>query len=138
MNSTIKKVLLVDDTEIDLYISQSLMTACNFADSILTRTSGDEALEYLKVNADNADQIPTLLFLDIRMPVMDGFSFLEEYEKLPESVRENCTIYMLSSSLDYEDIARAKCNPYVASFLNKPLYPETLEDIKKDALQRIC
>ncbi|MEP7263980.1 MAG: response regulator [Bacteroidota bacterium] len=135
MNS-IKKALLVDDTEIDLYITRCLMEAGGFADEILTRTSAMEALAYLRINADNPEQLPDVIFLDIRMPVMDGFGFLEQFELLSESIRNHCTIYMLSSSLDYEDLARAHCNPFVSAFLNKPLYPETLLNLKCQLLQR--
>lgn len=135
MNS-IKKVLLVDDTEIDLYITRCLMEAGGFAEEILTRTSATEALAFLRINEDNPEQLPDAIFLDIRMPVVDGFGFLEQFEQLNESIKNHCTIYMLSSSLDYEDLAKARCNPYVSSFINKPLYPETLIKLKCQLLQQ--
>jgi CheY-like chemotaxis protein len=135
MKTKIEKVMLIDDTEIDLYITSSMMEASGFSGSIMTRTSAEEALTYLQVNADNPMQLPDVIFLDIRMPVMDGFEFLENYDKLPETIKSSCIIYMLSSSLDYDDLAKAKCNPHVASFINKPLYPDTLDRIKLQVLE---
>ena len=70
-----------------------------------------------------------MIFLDIRMPVMDGFGFLAEYEKLPTTVTQHCKLYMLSSSENKDDINRAKANAYVVDYIVKPVQEEVFKGI---------
>ena len=127
--STYKSVMLVDDNEIDNIINEKIIEANSFAENILVFQTGQEALEYLQQNQDNENQLPEIVFLDINMPIMDGFQFLEDFEQFSEKVLDKCKIIMLSSSISPKDIDRAASSRYVKKYLNKPLNARYLEAI---------
>lgn len=114
-------VMLVDDNEIDNIINEKIIEANRFADTILIFQTGQESLEYLASNQNNAEKLPDIIFLDINMPFMDGFQFLEKFEALSPLVQGKCKIIMLSSSISPKDIDRAASNRFVKKYLNKPL-----------------
>lgn len=122
-------IMLVDEDEIDNIINQKIIESNSFADEILVYQTGQEALEYLSSNSKDNAALPDLIFLDINMPIMDGFQFLEEFEKMPDSVKTKCKIIMLSSSISPRDIDRAASNKYVIKYLNKPLNSRYLQAI---------
>lgn len=123
------KVMIIDDSGTDRYIAEHYLRKCFIAAYVIAQSSAIEALEYLKAFANNSDELPQIIFLDIRMPMMDGFEFLTEYEKLPSSVLEYCTVVMVSSSIDAGDHERIKENRFVKKFINKPLNKEKLLEL---------
>ena len=127
-----KKVMVIDDNEIDRYIANRNITKYEFAEEVITMESSRAALNFLGSLKDTPDQLPQLIFLDIRMPEIDGFGFLEEYEKLPDTVKQNCIIMMLTTSLNPTDHERAANNPYVSKFLNKPLDKDKIDSLISD------
>jgi len=122
--------MLIDDDETDQIINELLITASNFADKRIIKFSSEAALNFLKHEAVENDQVPDIIFLDIRMPLADGFQFLEEYKHLPEVIIGKAKVVMLSSSIDDSDMKRANENKFVKYFLNKPLTLEKLADLK--------
>jgi CheY-like chemotaxis protein len=123
------RVLLIDDNDIDNFINERMITTNYFSRKVVVKNSGEAALKFLIENAENKNILPEVIFLDLNMPVMDGFAFLQEYEKLPESVQENCKVIVLSSSISPEDINRASTNPFVIKYVNKPLNEKYLDAI---------
>jgi CheY-like chemotaxis protein len=124
-----EKVLLIDDNDIDNFINERMITTSNFSKTVLVKNSAQSALEYLRNLKQGTDQMPQVIFLDLNMPVMDGFDFLNEYEKLHDEIKNCCKIIVLSSSISLEDINRASTNPYVRKYLNKPLGEKYLQAI---------
>jgi len=127
--ATYKSVMLIDDNEIDNIINEKIIEANSFADNILVFQTGQEALDFLNSNQNDEEILPEIVFLDINMPIMDGFQFLEDFENFSETVLEKCKIIMLSSSISPKDIDRAASSKYVKKYLNKPLNARYLEAI---------
>jgi len=126
-----KLVMLVDDNETDNFIHRRVLEMGNFSKSIIVKNSGKSALEYLESNQDNPDLIPEVIFLEINMPIVDGFVFLFEFESFPESIKQNCKIIVLSSSDNKKDIDRIVDNDYVVHFITKPLSEDSISELKK-------
>jgi CheY-like chemotaxis protein len=116
-----KRVMVIDDNLVDRYVARRNLLKYSFAEEIIEKGSANMALEFLRSLEGSGELLPQFIFLDIRMPEMDGFDFLEEYQKLSDSIKLNCVVIMLSTSLNPNDIERVKMNKYVKRFINKPL-----------------
>ncbi len=120
-------ILLIDDSDIDNMVNKRVIQKTELATSITVKNSALSAIEYLKEMATKDQSlIPDVIFLDIRMPEIDGFGFLDLFEQLPESVNKKSRIVMLSSSIDADDYNRAMDNRFVKQFLNKPLQKDSV------------
>ncbi len=124
-------LLMIDDSEIDNMVHKKVVQKAAFANDIVIKKSAMSALDYLNEIIEKApEKVPNLIFLDIRMPEMDGFGFLAEFNKLPAQILQKTKVIMLSSSIDAEDHKKANESPYVIKFINKPLKTTDLESIE--------
>jgi len=134
-NFTFERVMIVDDTKIDRYIASHVMKKNGFAKEVIEFDMATKAIDFLEANQHLPEKLPQIIVLDVRMPEMDGFQFLERLSLLPQSIKQSCCVIMLSSSLDPHDHERAENNPVVKKFVNKPLNKANLDDIKTLYLQ---
>lgn len=123
-------VMLVDDNDTDNFISKRIIEITKFSKGVEVKSSGKTALDYLKENQHDIEKIPSLIFLDINMPIVDGFVFLYEFEKFNELVRNKCKVIILSSSDNKRDIDKIVNNNHVIKFITKPLTEVALDEIK--------
>jgi CheY-like chemotaxis protein len=124
MSICFKTCLLIDDNYIDNFVTRKILEVSNFAETIIVVRSATEAIESLR----NGIVTPDVIFLDIRMPLMSGFEFLEAYDKLNID-KKNIKIFMLSSSLDPLDIRKSLDNKYITRFIHKPLTQKAIEEL---------
>ena len=123
-------VLLVDDGELDNFLHQKVIERAQFAKAVVVKTSARSALNYLTENEHCEEQLPELIFLDINMPGMNGFQFLEEFKGLPDVIRDKCQIMVLSSSINQSEIAKITKDENVLKFVDKPLRAYDLTKIQ--------
>jgi len=123
-----QKILIIDDSQIDLPVSALLLRNKFQKAEIHLASSAATGLDWLLQHQDELTE-GLIILLDVRMPEMDGFEFLNAYELLPDAVKSNTRIIMLSSTLDPYDIQKANNNKYVKTVLNKPLPVSELETI---------
>lgn len=128
--NTIDLVMLVDDNDTDNFISKRIIEITRFANRVEAKNSGNAALDYLRDNQHVAENLPELIFLDINMPIVDGFVFLYEFEKFSEMVRNRCKVIILSSSDNKRDIDKIVNNNHVIKFVTKPLTEVALDEIR--------
>jgi CheY-like chemotaxis protein len=125
MTGTYKICLLIDDNYIDNFVTRRILESGHFAEQIIVRQSPAEAIDSLREGSIK----PDVIFLDIRMPFMNGFEFLQEYDKLDAESKSAEKIFMLSSSLDPNDYKRSTENKYITQFIHKPLTHKILEEL---------
>ena len=126
-----QKILIIDDSQIDLPVSALLLKNKLHTADIHLANSGANGLHWLEENQDEIEN-GLIILLDVRMPDMDGFGFLNEYDLLSDKIKSKTRIIMLSSTLDPYDIQKANNNQYVQMVLNKPLPVTDLLNILKE------
>lgn len=133
-------ILCVDDDPITLMLCKMVISRSEFAKTIITAQNGEEALNYFndrRINNVGAtiSDYPKLIFLDLNMPVMGGWEFLDHFSKEEyRSAFSDCKVIVLSSTIDPEDIRKAKTYPMVLDFLSKPISSEMLDGLKSTLL----
>ena len=122
--------MLVDDNDTDNFLNKTVIERSGISDDILIKNNGQSALDYLDKYVNNPGMVSDLLFLDINMPIIDGFGFLKHFNTYPDSLKNKCNIVVLSSSSDRSDFTRMCDNNNVENFITKPLSKEDLKHLK--------
>jgi len=122
-------IMLVDDDKNDNFFHEREIKKNNIETIVIVEESGTGALKYLKSMIDKKKIEPALIFLDINMPGMNGWEFLEEYNNLPKEIQSKVMIIMLTTSVRPEDIERAESYEFVLDYITKPLTKEKMKDI---------
>ena len=122
--------LLIDDNSIDNYIAKRIIEMTGFASRVVVTSSCAEALAYLTLHELKVNDLPAVIFLDIHMPLCDGFDFLDRFNQLNESITSKCKIVILSSSNNPFDIERIQDDDHVIEVMTKPISEGSLNDIR--------
>jgi CheY-like chemotaxis protein len=126
-------VCVIDDDVVYRFALKCLLETWDLSTNFSEFTDGADALTYIKAHAHDADALPDVVFLDINMPVMNGFNFLDEYGKIKNTLAKDMRIYLVSSTIADETRARAQNHPLVQGYIIKPLPVEALQEIVKEA-----
>lgn len=122
MTPALKNVCLIDDDKIYQFTATMILEATGLTNSIAAFLNGKDAINFLKdPNTTLNSQLPDIIFLDINMPVMNGWEFLEEFQQFSASLSQPIKIYLVSSSVDESDINKSKNYPSVTDYVIKPL-----------------
>ena len=128
MNKQLNCIMLVDDDEDDNFFHEREIQKSHLVPIVITKNSGRKALEYLKLKIEPHSD---LIFLDINMPGMNGWEFLEEYNKLDKPLQGRAIIIMLTTSDNPDHVAKANAYNFVSDYITKPLTKEILADVVK-------
>jgi len=123
-NTSHPQFMIIDDNMEDLYLTNYLIEKWSKSSFVDQFDSAFKALEFLKNNTETIELIPDIILLDLNMPTMNGFQFMEELAKLDAPIRSKSSIYMLSSSTDLEEVSKAVNHSSIKMFIEKPLNKE--------------
>jgi two-component system, NarL family, nitrate/nitrite response regulator NarL len=129
MSGLVNKTFLIDDSDIDLFIQRRFLEVYNFSSQLILYKSAEEALHWLR--NINGSAPPDVIFLDLNMPEIDGFGFLKRFDELPETLKSQSKIVVLTSSNSAKDREQAFSYKSVIQFITKPLKQSDIEDLKK-------
>ncbi len=125
-------VFLIDDDQTFVFLTKKIMQSLPYTLQIREFTDGLQAIEYLKAHVQQRDLLPDLIFLDLSMPVMDGWEFIDEYNHLQPLLVKGAQLYIVSSSISPHDIERSKGISSVADFIVKPLGKSKFAEIAEN------
>ncbi len=121
------KIFIIDDDPISIFFTERALQMGGVQAKIQTYLSAEEALTFLR--KATVDELPDIIFLDLNMPQVDGWEFLESFEQLQEKARNKSLIYILTSSLDTSDVAKADDYQIVKGFIHKPISSDDIDTI---------
>lgn len=134
---TIKNLTLIDDDDIFVFLTKKAIESTNLVELIKVFGNGLDAINFLKENSNNIDSLPEIILLDLSMPIMDGWQFLDQFTKLIPKIGKKITIYICSSSISPSDVLLAKKNNAVSDYIIKPVTKEKLIELIKDLIDSI-
>jgi CheY-like chemotaxis protein len=126
----IKLTYIVDDDEIYIFTTKKLLNKIDFSEDVAVFQNGKEAIDALKFTLRNKNELPDVILLDLNMPIMDGWQFLDEFIRIKSE--KQIKIYIVSSSVDPSDIERANTYNMVSNYIVKPISREKLHEITEE------
>lgn len=132
MGQKVELACIIDDDKIYVNLVKKIIEIKKLSENLLVYKNGKEALDYFKEimgNATDEEKLPDIIFLDLNMPVMDGWEFLNEFIKIKNKLNKKITLYVVSSSIDPRDLERAKSFNLVTDYLIKPIELKKFEKI---------
>ncbi|WP_106791029.1 two-component system response regulator [Aquimarina sp. Aq78] len=131
MPQNIESVCIIDDDHIYINLLSKIIELKKLSESVLVFNNGKEALDFFlqSLLKEENEEVPQIIFLDLNMPVMDGWEFLNEFSKIKNQIRKKIDLYVVSSSIDSRDIERAKSIDIVSDYLTKPIKLDDFERI---------
>jgi CheY-like chemotaxis protein len=120
-------LLVIDDDDINIFIIKKIVEKTGYAVNMVSRSNGQLAIEYLSSAQENKEQFPDLMLIDINMPILNGWEFIEAFEA--QNITSATDMYMLSSSVYENDIEKAKGYKTVKGFISKPLSLDRLKEL---------
>ncbi len=128
----LQKVLCIDDDPISVMLCKKVILRSVFAETTDSANNGENALRYLENLMETSGSVyPEIILLDLNMPIMNGWEFLENYERRFAAVYNESKIVVLSSTIDPEDVKRTKKFSTVLTFISKPITSSSLEEVEK-------
>ena len=124
------RFLLIDDDDIFNFLNKKVLEKSGQSNAITIHTSAREGLDYLSSIMDSEEKWPQVILLDIRMPGMDGFEFLDVLKNLDEKFLKQVKVFMLTSSIDDRDKRKSEIFPFVYGYFSKPLSPAILQHME--------
>ena len=135
MTNNFKSVAIIDDDKIFQLMIKKTIGQIETLEDVYTFSDGKEAIDYFGIYSSDITMLPDVIFLDINMPNMNGWEFLEAYFLLEPNLAKKSTIYIVSSSIDPDDLLKAKASNEVSDYLVKPLNIEFLTQILRPTKQ---
>jgi CheY-like chemotaxis protein len=127
-------VCVVDDDAIYQFTIKKTIKSFNLTQKIMAFYDGEEALNFIIENLNKDEELPDVILLDINMPIMDGFQFMEEYIRIKPKLAKKITIHMVSSSVVPEDIERAKKISEISDYIIKPMTRGKIKSILENLM----
>ncbi|MDN5204469.1 response regulator [Fulvivirgaceae bacterium BMA10] len=127
-----KRILLIDDEDINLFIIQNLIRLSGIEAEVIFFSSCQKGIDYVKQLIDNDEEMPDLILLDIDMPVMTGWDFLDKYRNFNEKKKRETVLKIFTTSIIETDIQKAKEYPDIDGYLNKPMTIDMIRKIEAD------
>lgn len=134
---TIKNLTLIDDDDIFVFLTKKAIESTNLVEFIKVFGNGLDGINFIKENCDDVDSLPEVILLDLSMPIMDGWQFLDQFTKLIPKIEKKITIYICSSSISPSDILLAKKNNAVSDYIIKPVTKEKLTELIKGLVDAV-
>lgn len=130
----LKSILLVDDDNSTNFLHELILKSTGCTEQYHFALNGQEALDYLHQQYDAKATLPEIILLDINMPVMNGWEFLEEFALLPSEIQQSSAVVMLTTSMNPADEEKATSIPFVKAFKNKPVSETMIQEIAEKYL----
>jgi CheY-like chemotaxis protein len=136
-NNAHSLVILVDDSAIDNFVNKKIINRYGFAENVIAFNKSREALAYLvNLSANENEELPSIVFLDLEMPEIDGYEFLDAFDLLGDRIKTNIQIVILTSSINPADVERCSKYEPVLTFLHKPLVKHNLDELQLILLKK--
>lgn len=126
MNPFIQTACIIDDDRTFIFVTNHLIKSNKLCEVVLSYENGQVAIDHLKARIENQEDFPEIILLDINMPALDGWEFLEEFKKMKPMLPKAVRIYLVSSSIDERDVERSRSCSDVSDYIVKPVRLDTL------------
>ena len=124
-----KTIFLIDDDPVFVYLTKKIICSVNGGCEIMEFSDGELAIDHLRTICGDSTSLPDIIFVDLSMPVMDGWEFLNEYDLLRPKLSKPIELFIVSSSISPQEVERSKSYPAVLDFLIKPVAKGKIAEI---------